>query len=284
MISSAYRHLDTNTMPSVGGAGGEGARQQLLWRDDATGATVAINYGPAGFSSKLRELLDQGEHRHYHDTVNERHYILGGDYRIWHYADTESEPTETFLRRHTYLENPPRTLHGSRPHSRPDYATTLLVWNNGCGTSIFDPASRDETPHVPFGQPWPKVNHWSKPIIHHTMEMPWTAHPAQPGWKMKFLSGAVERQAPAMLVSLPPDAGVTGAPKIPGAALRWLYLLSGDLSVTMTAGGKTETINLKEGHFLHWEKDAVLSFGPGAVSDGGCVSICVGHDLAGVRE
>lgn len=281
---SAYRHLDTNTMPSVGGAGGEGARQQLLWKDAATGATVAINYGPAGFSQKLRALLDQGEHRHYHDTVNERHYILGGDYRIWHYADPEAAPTETVLRRHTYLENPPRTLHGSRPHSRPDYATALLVWNNGGGTSIFDPASQTETPHVPFGQPWPRVNRWSTPIIHHTPDMAWAKHALQPGWKVKALSGAVERQAPAALVNLPPDATAKGVAPIPGGHLRWLYLLSGDLTVTVTENGKGETLGLKEGHFLHWDAGATLSCGAGAVSDGGCIAICVGHDLAGVRE
>ena len=281
---TAFRHLDTNTMASDEPPGSPGTRQLVVWRDDATGATVAINHGPAGFSQKLRELLDQGEHRHYHDTVNERHYILGGDYRIWHYANLDAEPTQTILRRHTYLENPPRTLHGSRPHSRPDFATALLVWNTGGGTGIFDPSSRDETPHVPFGKPWPRVNQWSKPIIHHTQEMAWAAHPTQTGWKTKVLSGAVERQAPATVVSLPTDAAVTGAPKIPGGHLRWLYLLSGDLSVTMTAGGKTESIGLKEGHFLHWDKDAVLSYGPNAASDGGCVAICVGHDLAGVRE
>ncbi|MSO65946.1 MAG: hypothetical protein EXQ85_09175 [Alphaproteobacteria bacterium] len=281
----SYRHLDTTTMPVVETAMNPGAGQQLLWKDDQTGATVALNYGPAGFTAKRVAHFANGPDRHYHDTVNERHYILGGDYPIWHYAHPDAPARLTVLRRHTFLENSPRTLHGGQPDSRPSIATAMLVWNNGGGTSIFDPAARHETREVPFDGSFRPNHGWAVPRIIVSGEAPWQPHLAMAQWKIRPLAPADVRQPPVAQVSLPPDAMAPGqVAAIKGAERRWLFMLSGDLSVAMIAAGATTAIALREGHFLSWDAGATLSYGAGTISQGGAVVLCIGHDLAAATE
>ncbi|MBM3503838.1 MAG: hypothetical protein FJX65_08180 [Alphaproteobacteria bacterium] len=280
-MSAGYVHLDTLTMPFAGVDSNPGARQQVLWRDAQTGATVAMNYGPAGFSPAHAKLLDEhGTHRHYHATVNERHYAMGGDYPIWHWAAPESEPTLTLMRRHMYVENPPRTLHGSQPHRRPQIATQMLVWNTGGGTSIFAADAKHETHEFPPGTRAPDNGPWARPRIVAVDLQSWRQHPTLLGAKIRAVAPTDGDQPAVMVVSVPPESIAPASLKpVPGASRRWLFLLSGDLRLRLTTPAAVEDIVAHEGHFVHWA-DAALTPGPGMVSEGGAVVLCVGHDLA----
>jgi mannose-6-phosphate isomerase-like protein (cupin superfamily) len=275
---SGYRHLDIATAPLSGVAANPGARQQVLWRDERSGASVAINYTPAGFTAQHAKMLaEEGAHCHYHATVNERHYMLAGDYPIWHWTGPGAEPTLTVLRRHTYLENPPRTLHGSRPELRPQVGTQLLVWNTKGGTSIFAADARHETFRLQPGEQAPRDG-WARPTIHTVDTMAWQAHPTARGWKIKNLAPAIPDSPAVFVVNVPCDASAPPA-TIAGAERRWLFVLSGDLAVAMNG----QALALREGHFVHWAPDTRLAFADAAISSGGATVLCIGHDLATER-
>lgn len=78
MKATTFSWVDTTTTPLDESAVNPGAKYQVLWRDQATGSTVQMSYGPAGFSPKVVEVLSHGPHRHYHNSVTERHYVLAG--------------------------------------------------------------------------------------------------------------------------------------------------------------------------------------------------------------
>ena len=275
---AAFTHLDTNTMPVSESPANPGAKDQTLWKDQTTGSTVQMSYGPAGFPPKVAEILAHGPHRHYHKTVNERHYILAGDYPIWHWQDASGDGKLTILRRHTFLENPPKALHGIRPETTPTIATQLLVWNNGPGTSIFDKEAEQETIEVPIDGSTHDVA-WASSRILSTMDMAWRPHASVDGWKVKDLAPEVKDSPPVTLVNLPPDAEA-GAQEIAGADRTWLFVLSGDLSpVVKTAEGPSQ-LSLQEGHFLAWSRGMSVTFPGAPVSISGCLALCVGHDLA----
>ena len=274
----SYRHLDVATAPMGGVAANPGARQQVLWREERSGASVAINYSPAGFTAQHAKMLDEeGAHCHYHATVNERHYMLAGDYPIWHWATPTAEPTLTVLRRHTYLENPPRTLHGSRPDLRPQVGTQLLVWNTKGGTSIFAEDGRHETFRLQPGEQAPRDG-WARPTIHTVDTMEWQAHPTMRGWKVKHLAPAIPDSPAVFVVNVPPDTRAPMAGTF-GAERRWLFVLSGDLAVTMNG----DALMLREGHFVQWDAVSRLAFASGTISNGGATVLCIGHDLATER-
>ncbi len=281
MPSAAYRHHDTHTMPYEELPENPVARRQLLWRDEATGACVQMSYGPPGFPPNVVKVLQAGPHRHFHNTVNERHYVLAGDYPVWHWANLDDAGTRTVLRRHTYLENRPHTLHGVRPETVPAVATQMLVWNNGGGTSIFDKDAARETIDVPFDGSVRPNQAWRGPVLAQLDERAWAPHPLVPGWKLKPVAAAADGMPAVAQVSVPPDFAFSdAAPKIDGGARRWLFLLSGDLAVQIASGAKTESVMLREGHFLSWEEGARLTFGERAITGGGCVALCTGTDLA----
>jgi hypothetical protein len=283
MSADPYLHLDTMTMPVEGDL--SMGRHQLLWEDPATGATVQMTYGSPGFSPKVVELLAHGAHRHYHNTVIERHYVLGGDYPVWHWSDLEDEGKLSILRRHTYLENPPKTLHGIRPETLPKIASQILVWNNGSGTSVFEADAPKETIEVPLqGHATPKIG-WDSPRLLIMDDLPWRAHPRIKGWKIKKVASPAKDLPPVVLVNIPADSkGGAKPPSFPGAPRYWIFVLSGDLSVNLSSAGQASELSLREGHFLAWPKETTLSYRKESISDGGCVCICVGHDLAQSRR
>jgi hypothetical protein len=275
-----FTFADTTTMPFDELPTNPGLKFQLLWKDPPTGSTVQMSYGPPGFSSTIVEMLSHGPHRHYHRNVNERHYILGGDYPIWHWPNDRDEGTMTILRRHTFLENPAKTLHGLRPETTPEIATQLLVWNNGSGTGIFEKNAEKETVEVPLDGPSRSDVEWASPRILSTKDLIWRQHPSIEGWKIKDVAGAEQDCPPVVLVSIPPGATARAAPDLRGADRRWFFVLSGDLSLIVETSDGTSQRSLQEGHFLAWLDDTRLTYPAGAMSDGGCVSLCVGHDLA----
>lgn len=281
MKATTFSWVDTTTTPLDESAVNPGAKYQVLWRDQATGSTVQMSYGPAGFSPKVVEVLSHGPHRHYHNSVTERHYVLAGDYPVWHWSNERDEGKLSILRRHTYLENPPKTLHGIRPETTPEIATQMLVWNNGSGTNIFDKEAEKETIEVPLdGPPMPDVE-WASPRLLSTRDMAWRPHPRIDKWKIKDIAPGAKDSPPVVLVNIPAEYRPgPEALDLRGADRCWLFVLSGDLSLIIKDSNGASQLSLQEGHFLAWPDGTSLVYPTGFTSSGGCLSLCVGHNLA----
>jgi hypothetical protein len=253
---------------------------------------VRIVYGPPGFSGNVRSLLEHGPHRHYHRSVTERHYVLAGDYPIWHWTDATRAGEMTRLRRHHYLENPPGTLHGIMPGSVPETGYGIVHWTDGFGTELFEPGAETETITV---EPDVTVNPSGlrSPVLFHAEELPWSTHGSVSDWRVRELGVETPTCAPARLVNIPPGVPVSAnhAP-LAGPRWQWLLVISGDLRMratdtgNATAPGAAEpvangaVVSLREGSFLAWRPGSNVQIDREQPSIGGCVALCVGHDLA----
>jgi hypothetical protein len=280
--SPAWFVLDTATMPFEEVPGNPGARRHTLLEVPEAPGFVRIVYGPPGFSSNVQSLLQHGPHRHYHRSVTERHYILAGDYPIWHWVDA-AEGHMTRLRRHHYLENPPRTVHGIMPGSVPQTGYGIVQWTDGFGTELFEPGADAETLTVP---PEARLDpgELRRPILVHAEDLPWSAHASVGDWTIRELGAATPTCPPARLVNIPAH-GAKPLRLAPMTSSRWLWLLiiSGDLRVRArdaTDGGAGDALSLREGAFLAWRSGASVVVERERASGGGCVALCIGHDLA----
>jgi len=270
--------IDTDTMPVEDDPRNPGKKTQLLLSgEDTGGGVVRISYWPAGFTEKIRAMSDKG-HRHYHRSVNERHYVLGGDWTSLYWPDPAAAPEATRLFRHHYLENPPMTLHGIRRDLGPETGTKFLVWTSGPGTDVHEPEAKFESIDVEFdGKVPPGIG--LSPIMFNARDKPWSPHPEQDGWLIKELSPPLDSLPGVALVNIPAGSRATIAATAPEKDLfqRWLYLISGDLSVEVKDGEAPAA--LTENCFLAWRSSAAIVSADRVVSEGGCVALCVGHVL-----
>ncbi|WP_174279505.1 hypothetical protein [Sphingomonas bacterium] len=277
-----YILLDTSAMPVADVADHPGARVQTLLRDEDFPGAVEITFGPSGFTGRVRELLSHGPHRHYHRSVNERHYVLEGDYPIYHWKDPSGEGSLTRLQRHHYLENPPMTLHGITADTLPELGWKHLRWSDGLGTDIYEPGAAEETLEVGFTQPYPAVP-FTDPILLHAEELPWQPSALRSGWRTKQLTRGVSGARAVTLVSIP--AGSSDRIEIGSPAegeSSWLFVISGDLALEIVAPTKSHAAKLHEGGFLAWAAGSAPRSDGAPLSDGGCVLLCVGHTLGAV--
>ena len=275
-----YVLIDTDAMPTEEDPRNPGKKTQLLLsRDDTGGGVVRISYWPAGFTEKIRAMADRG-HRHYHRSVNERHYVLGGDWTSLYWPDRTAGPAATRLVRHHYLENPPLTLHGIRRDLGPETGTKFLVWTSGPGTDVHEPEAATESFDVDFvGEVPPEIG--LSPIMFNARDRHWAAHPEQDGWLVKELSPPVADLPGVTLVNVPAGSRATIAVGAPAGEhyRRWSFLLSGDLSVAVESEDGATAADLTENGFLAWRGAATIASTDRVVSEGGCVALCVGHVL-----
>lgn len=279
-MTADYVLIDTDTMPTEEDPRNPGKKTQLLLsREDTGGGVVRISHWPAGFTEKIRAMADKG-HRHYHRSVNERHYVLGGDWTSLYWPDRESGPEATRLVRHHYLENPPMTLHGIRRDLGPETGTKFLVWTSGPGTDVHEPEAKFESIDVEFHDRVPDGIGLS-PIMFNARDKAWSSHPEQQGWLVKELSPALEDLPGVTLVNIP--AGARAPIQVPSPAgdkfRRWLYVISGDLSVDVESKNGAVPIAMTENGFFAWRETARIASVDRVVSEGGCVALCVGHVL-----
>ncbi|WP_070152132.1 hypothetical protein [Sphingobium phenoxybenzoativorans] len=282
-MTSDYVLIDTDTMPVEEDPRNPGKKTQLLLsREDTGGGVVRISYWPAGFTEKIRAMATDG-HRHYHRSVNERHYVLGGDWTALYWPDPEGGPVPTRLTRHHYLENPPMALHGINRDMGPETGTKFLVWTSGPGTDVHEPEAATESFDVEFeGEVPPEVN--STPILFNAQDRSWLPHPQQPGWLVKELSPAQDALPAVTLVNIPAGSSAPVHVSSPdGDVKRWLFLISGDLKLDIRGKGGTVPVGLHENAFLAWRNQAEIVSENQAISDGGCVAICIGHVLGDAR-
>jgi hypothetical protein len=273
--------IDTNRMPVQEDPRHPGKLTQILLSpQEMGGAVVRISYWPPGFTQKLRALIAGKGHRHYHRSVNERHYVLGGDWTILHWPESaKADPIQTKMHRHHYLENPPKVLHGISDTAPPVTGTKFLVWTSGAGTDIYEPAAKLESIDVEFGEEAPPDVH-NSPIVFNAEDRKWQPHPSQPGWRVKQLSPPVEGLPGVTLVNIPAGArqpvdGLTPA----GTVKHWVYVISGDLALEASSVRGVFPVDLVEGGFCAWTSESEVTNADREISAGGAVVLCVGHTL-----
>jgi hypothetical protein len=281
-MTADYVLIDTDEMPVEEDIRNPGKKTQiLLSRDETGGGVVRISYWPPGFTESIRKMADKG-HRHYHRTVNERHYVLGGDWTSLYWPDPEGGPVRSRLVRHHYLENPPMALHGISRDAGPVTGTKFLVWTSGAGTDVYEPEAKTESFDVEFEGKVPlEVN--QSPILFNARDRPWLPHPQQAHWLIKELSPPQTGLPGVTLVNIPAGSRARiREPSPAGTVKRWLYVLSGDLALDVLGKNGVVPAAMRENGFLAWREHAEVANTDRVVSEGGCVAVCVGHVLGHV--
>lgn len=279
-MSIDYILIDTNSMPVEEDVRNPGKKTQLLLSRELTGGgVVRLSYWPPGFTEGIRKLIaPHGGHRHYHRSVNERHYVLGGDWTSLYWPDPQGPAEQTRLYRHHYLENPPMTLHGISSEAPPVTGTKFLVWTSGPGTDIYEPEAKTESFDVEFRGEAP-ADLQGTPIMFNAEDREWQAHPRQP-FLVKELSPPQPNIPGVTLVNIPPGTKARiNEPSPEGPVRRWLFIVSGDLQLDVQSQQGTVPAKLKEGGFLAWMSQASVTSEDRVLSSGGCVAICIGHTL-----
>lgn len=272
-----FNHFQTEQMPWMPDPGIPGFLVKRFFTDPDTGQFTEIHYVPPGWGD---EVIDGQRYRHYHRSVYERALCLFGDFPHWEFrnpADTEGELKA--LRTGIFMDRPPLTIHGLFPQPKSIAGAATLAWNTGGGTSVEDPRAKDETIEVPF-ENFHGINlEFTSPRFTHLADMPWQPHPTVPGWKQKVLGTRNTLAPEAVMVSIPPDWTPKQAHVVSAAAeRRWIFLFSGDLTVTVKDGAQKTRIALREQDYLDWLPPVDVSLEPNA-SAGGAVVLCVAHNL-----
>ena len=279
-MTTTFSLIDTNAVPWEHNPGIPGFKRRLLVFDDATRSEVRMDYVPPGAIPEVLEL----PHRHYHRTVTERAYALAGDFPHWEFSSTRDHEGEMIVfRRHLFMDRPPKSIHGLMPEPLSETGCVLLYWNTGPGTGVAEPDAPVESVELAFDDSADDDRtDFSDARLFDTGEVAWLEHPSVAGWKAKPLAEAVENSGAVSLVHIPADwtgsqqpFGIRGDESPP-----WLFVVSGDVRLQVSEDGARHNLDLHEGAFLLWRSAAELSVPAQSVSAGGCVALCVGHDLA----
>jgi len=137
--SGKLRLLDTRAMAWEPMPGIRGARWKVLSRDDAGEAAVSIIWmaprEPGG-----------GHERHYHRTVHERGFCLGGELPMREFASVEDDLGER-VRFHegVYMDRRPGSVHGVDATRGTATGFTFLEWRSGPKTYLFEDDVETET-------------------------------------------------------------------------------------------------------------------------------------------
>lgn len=257
-----------------------GFKQQILLRDATRKSVVRKWFVPPDWGT---DILKGKPDRHYHQSVIERAYNLGGDFPHWEFSSVADFKGELIVfRRHTVMDRPPGSLHGLLPKPRSQAGAEILYWNTGPGTSIAEKAFARETVKVPFDKR-AKVSRDDFPAarIFQADERPWRRHARVTGLKAKPLMPAVDGAGATCVVAVPADWMPLAPVSIsaPRGATLWLYVLSGDLRLKAGEPGAVADLDLGEGDFLAWDNATEVRFGQGEASDGGATVLCTGHAL-----
>ena len=276
----SFTCIDTNAVPWERNPGIPGFKRRLLAFDDATGSEVRMDYVPPGAIPEVLEL----PHRHYHKTVTERAYALSGDFPHWEFSSAKDHQGEMIVfRRHLFMDRPPLTIHGLMPEPLSETGCVLLYWNTGPGTGVAEPEAPRESVELPFDDSADDDRtEFGDARLFDTGEVAWRGHPSAAGWKLKPLAEAVENSGAVSLVHIPADwtgpmESVTAQSDEPPP---WLFVVAGDLRLSLAENGACQDLELAEGGFLMWHAPAALGVKPESASDGGCTVLCVGHQMS----
>ena len=280
MATTPFTLIDTNAVPWEDNPGIPGFKRRLLAFDDAKRAEIRMDYVPPGTIPDVLQL----PHRHYHKSVTERAYTLFGDFPHWEFSGVEDQEGELIMfRRHLFMDRPPKSIHGLMPEPLSETGSVLLYWNTGPGTGVAEPEAAQETVTIPFdGSADDARTDFADCRLLDSGDLGWQEHSSVAGWKIKPLAEAVEHSGAVCLVHIPADWTASGEPLEVTAyeTPPWLFVLSGEVSLQVAENGTRHDLGLREGAFLLWRAGAVLGVPQESATDGGCVVLCVGHDLS----
>ena len=280
MATTPFTLIDTNAVPWEDNPGIPGFKRRLLAFDDAKRAEIRMDYVPPGTIPDVLQL----PHRHYHKSVTERAYTLFGDFPHWEFSGVEDQEGELIMfRRHLFMDRPPKSIHGLMPEPLSETGSVLLYWNTGPGTGVAEPEAAQETVTILFdGSADNGRADFADCRLLDSGELAWQKHPFVAGWKSKPLAEAVERSGAVWLVHIPADWTASGEPLevIGHETPPWLFVVSGEVSLHVAENGARHDLELREGAFLLWRAGAALGVPRKSATDGGCVVLCVGHDLS----
>ncbi len=283
MMDGSFTLLHTPDMDWEPDPAIPGFKRRLLHVHPVTGGHIKQWYLPPAYGPAVGTL----PHRHYHKSVTERAYHLAGDFPHWEFrtgADMDGELI--VFKRHIFMDRPPLSIHGRFPEPFSQTGSEILYWNTGVGTGLGEPEAVTETITVEFDESGRSDRtNFRDANVFSTLDRPWQSHPHIPAWKIKLLAHRTEGAGPVVLVNIPMGADSPADVAIAGSEdPHWLYLLSGDLSLRVTADGTPQEIKLREGSFLRWNDTATIEFSDGAISDGSAVVLCTSHNLAKTIE
>ena len=280
MATTPFTFIDTNTMPWEDSPGIPGYKRRLLAFDDATRAEIRMGYVPPGAVPDVVQL----PHRHYHNSVTERAYHLFGDFPHWEFSGVRDDEGELVMfRRHLFMDRQPKSIHGLMAEPLSETGSVILYWNTGPGTGVAEPEAAKETVAIPFdGSADDDRTNFAYARIFDSGDVAWQKHPMVAGWKVKPLAEGVEHSGAVCLVHIPADWTALGEPSkvLGGQPSPWLFIISGDIRVDVGENGARHDLALREGGFLLWRTGEALSVPHKSATDGGCVVLCIGHDLS----
>jgi hypothetical protein len=124
----------------------QGTRVKVLSRDENGDAMVFLVWSPPGELPSV-EL----PHRHYHSTVHEYALCLSGDMPHWEYESAEQARGDVVvIREGVFMDRAPGSIHGLEAGQTSATGSVVLMWRDGVGTFVDEPAAANETFDVPF--------------------------------------------------------------------------------------------------------------------------------------
>lgn len=209
------RRLDTRGLAWEDFDGLEGGRIKVLSRDAAGNPSVFLVWLPPGELPSVPL-----PHRHFHRSVREFSYVLGGELPHWEYADASQQRGDLVVfREGFYMDRLPGSLHGLEPGPSSPTGCTILMWRDGVGNWVDEPEFASETVDVPYDRP--EETGATEPSIPHadaagvvlerddlrlldTRAMPWEDFSGIEGGRIKVLKRNERGDADIMMVWLPP--------------------------------------------------------------------------------
>jgi hypothetical protein len=145
--SGKLRLLDTRAMAWEVMPGIRGARWKVLSRDDAGNSSAVLIW--------MAPRSTGGSHeRHYHKTVRENGYCLGGELPMREFASVADDVGERVLfREGLYMDRGPGSIHGVDSGRESAVGFTFLEWRSGPKTYLLEDDVASETIVLPAGDP-----------------------------------------------------------------------------------------------------------------------------------
>lgn len=284
--ADTYRVIDTSTVEWVPEINLKGFLRRLLYEDPETGSSTHIWQIPPGWGV---HSMSGKPGRHIHRTVRERSLILEGEQPRWeYYHPRQTEGTFGMDRKWSFQDRPPRCLHGLEPGPTSKTGSRILFWDTGVSRDrkVWGEEEEKETLVIPFEGDLEKYGDEFAPGTHTDVNtIPWERHPAVKGWKRRVLAERASDAPPVFMVHVPTDwdAGDQEVRLAVAAPRRWLYVINGDLPLTVYADKSDsagETVQLREGFYLEFFGPASIGFRKGQSPEIGATVLCMGHEMA----
>jgi hypothetical protein len=246
---------------------GGSSMKPLAFFDDGS-PEVMLGWIPPGKAQSIPQLPD----RHYHRSVAEYFYLLGGEVYTWDYRD-ESDPDGVLIhyRPDYYLDRQPgpQGIHGLEDGPVATCGTLFLNWRTGVGIWAGEPEFADESVSVPY--PPDKSTMVTDPLMASvdgtglvystptvrlldTRAMGWEPYPdLGPRASHKVLSMHANGEPKVMVLAVSAsEVPVTGVMR--HNARETFYVLSGELPIREYGSDPdsddVQTVMLKAGYFV----------------------------------